>query len=188
MEKTPKQRKSKKDKDENKPKRPQSAYMLWLNDTRDQIKADNPGISVVDITKKAGELWKKVGDRSKWEAKAKEAKDAYDRAMKEYNAGGGAASKTEKPSKSAPSKSSGSTKPSSKSSKPSPTKSPGDFKSKEFISSEESSGSDSDGRAKKKSSKAGTSKKAAKKSKEESEDEDEEMASSSASSEMSDSD
>nr|CAG4637664.1 EOG090X02Z1 [Chydorus sphaericus] len=182
-EKTPKQRKSKKDKDENKPKRPQSSYMFWLNDTRESIKADNPGISVVDITKKAGELWKKVEDRSKWETKAKEAKASYERAMKEYNASGGAASKSsEKTPKASSSKpSSSSTKPSSsKASKPSPAKSPGEFKSKEFISSEESSGSDSDSK-KKKSSKPGASKKKDKKPSKKEESEDEEMPSASSS-------
>ena len=58
--------------------------MLWLNDSREQIKADNPGISVTDLLKKGGEMWKKVDDRSVWEAKAKEAKEVYDKAMKEY--------------------------------------------------------------------------------------------------------
>lgn len=47
------------------PKRPLSAYMYWLNDTREQIKKDNPGISVTDIAKKGGELWKQISDRDK---------------------------------------------------------------------------------------------------------------------------
>nr|CAG4641539.1 EOG090X02Z1 [Eurycercus lamellatus] len=201
--KTPKQRKSKKDKDENKPKRPQSSYMLWLNESREQIKADNPGISVTDLLKKAGELWKKVDDRAKWEAKAKEAKESYDRAMLDYKASGSSTSASARPSssnsqtsktKDKPAKSSTSkSSSSSKSTKPSPVKSPGDFKSKEYISTDESSDSDKDAKKKKKSSKAAPSKKEEKKpiKKEESEDEDvddEEMASTPDSSDVSDSD
>lgn len=35
-----------------------TAYMLWLQDTRNIIKANNPGISVTDVSKKAGIMWK----------------------------------------------------------------------------------------------------------------------------------
>lgn len=38
--------------------------MLWLNDTREKIKADNPGIKVTEIAKKGGELWKEIKDKS----------------------------------------------------------------------------------------------------------------------------
>uniref|UniRef100_A0A1A9WDW0 HMG box domain-containing protein n=1 Tax=Glossina brevipalpis TaxID=37001 RepID=A0A1A9WDW0_9MUSC len=34
------------------PKRPLSAYMLWLNENREQIKKDNPGSKVTDIAKR----------------------------------------------------------------------------------------------------------------------------------------
>jgi len=37
-----------------------SAYMLWLNSSRDRIKSENPGISVTEISKKAGEMWKQI--------------------------------------------------------------------------------------------------------------------------------
>uniref|UniRef100_A0A8C0F8H8 HMG box domain-containing protein n=1 Tax=Bubo bubo TaxID=30461 RepID=A0A8C0F8H8_BUBBB len=47
----------KKGKDPNAPKRPMSAYMLWLNANREKIKSDHPGISITDLSKKAGELW-----------------------------------------------------------------------------------------------------------------------------------
>jgi len=140
-EKAPRKRKTKKEKDDNKPKRPQSSYMLWLSDTRDQIKKDFPGISITELTKKAGEMWKKVEDRSIWEAKAAKAKEAYEVAMKEYKATGGGAAQTSKVKEK-----------SSKPSKVSPVKSspskPGDFKSKEYISTDESS-SDGDTKSKK---------------------------------------
>ena len=51
-------------KDPNAPKKALSAYMLWLNDTREQIKKDNPGISITELSKKAGVLWKALEDKS----------------------------------------------------------------------------------------------------------------------------
>ena len=41
-----------------------TAYMLWMNDIRAKIKEDNPGISVTELSKKAGEMWKTVGDKA----------------------------------------------------------------------------------------------------------------------------
>nr|SVE73448.1 EOG090X02Z1 [Daphnia atkinsoni] len=190
--KTPKSRKSKSEKDENKPKRPLSSYMLWLNDTREQIKTDNPGISVTDLLRKGGELWKKVEDRSVWEAKAKEAKETYEKAMKEYTASGGGSTAAEGTSKSkdkgdkaSKSSSKSSTKTPTKVAKPSPVKSPGDFKSKEYISTDESS-SASEGDKKKKSK--APKKKAEKKKVKKEESEDEDMESEPESSATSDSD
>jgi len=72
-----------------KPKRPLSAYMLWLNDNREQIKRDNPGIKVTEVAKRGGELWRGLKDKSKWEQKAVEAKDKYTKLVKEYEANGG---------------------------------------------------------------------------------------------------
>lgn len=53
-----------KDKDPNRPKRPQSAYFIWLNEHREQIKEEHPGISVTELSKKAGEMWKEVTDKT----------------------------------------------------------------------------------------------------------------------------
>lgn len=41
-----------------------SAYMLWLNSAREQIKADNPGLKVTEIAKKGGEIWRAMKDKS----------------------------------------------------------------------------------------------------------------------------
>ena len=141
-EKSDKPRKSKKDKDENKPKRPQTPFFLWLNDSREKIKKDNPGLSVTEVGKKAGELWKEVKDKAKWEEKAAQAKKVYEKQMEEYKASGGGSEKTSK--KSSPKKSTKSE------TKKSPTKS-GSFKSKEYIESDSDSSSDSDTKKKKKS-------------------------------------
>lgn len=47
-----------------KPKRPLSAYMIWLNETREQIKKESPGIKVTEIAKRGGELWRELTDKS----------------------------------------------------------------------------------------------------------------------------
>ncbi|XP_053969174.1 high mobility group protein D-like [Anastrepha ludens] len=72
-----------------KPKRPLSAYMLWLNAAREQIKRENPGIKVTEVAKKGGELWRSMKDKSEWEAKAAKAKEDFDEAVREFEAHGG---------------------------------------------------------------------------------------------------
>lgn len=72
-----------------KPKRPMSAYMLWLNSAREKIKAENPGLKVTEIAKKGGELWKSMEDKSVWEEKAAKAKEQYAKDLESYNANGG---------------------------------------------------------------------------------------------------
>ncbi|KAG7230365.1 hypothetical protein INR49_024470 [Caranx melampygus] len=147
-----KKAKVKKQKDSGGPKRPMSAYMLWLNSSRERIKAENPGISITEISKKAGEMWRQLGkdEKEEWEAKAGEAKRQYDKLKKEYTeSGGGSSSKKE-------SKKSGGKKDEKK------RKSAGgdkdrergggndSFKSREFIETSEESSSDSDHKSKSK--------------------------------------
>ncbi|CAD7087877.1 unnamed protein product [Hermetia illucens] len=79
-----------------KPKRPLSAYMLWLSENREKIKKENPGIKVTEIAKKGGELWRGMKDKSEWEAKAAKVKDEYAKAVKEYEANGGTDSGSKK--------------------------------------------------------------------------------------------
>ncbi|XP_033014332.1 FACT complex subunit SSRP1 isoform X2 [Lacerta agilis] len=141
---------SKKGKDPNAPKRPLSAYMLWLNANRDKIRADSPGMSVTDVSKKAGELWKGMSKEKKeeWDRKAEDAKRDYEKAMKEYTEGGKSdSSKKEKSKKKKKPEKPGKGKPEKKapaSAKSSVSKSPSkqlgeSFKSKEFVSSDDSS-------------------------------------------------
>lgn len=59
-----KKKKKKSKKDPNAPKRPQSAYFLWFNANREELKKDNPDISITDLSKKAGELWKQLEDKT----------------------------------------------------------------------------------------------------------------------------
>ncbi|KAG5672842.1 hypothetical protein PVAND_002931 [Polypedilum vanderplanki] len=72
-----------------KPKRPLSAYMLWLNQAREQIKKENPDFKVTEIAKKGGEMWRGMKDKSEWEAKAAKMKEEYEKAMKEFERNGG---------------------------------------------------------------------------------------------------
>ncbi|XP_028418489.1 FACT complex subunit SSRP1-like [Dendronephthya gigantea] len=136
-EKEIKQVKSKKrvKKDPNAPKKALSAYMLWLNQTRDEIKKANPGISITELSKKAGVLWKALEDKSKWNKLAAEAKVRYEEQMKEY--------KDNKVEIEAPPKSGSSKKSSKKMSKSSPKKEDtGKFKSAEFVDTDDSSSED----------------------------------------------
>ncbi|XP_067931729.1 FACT complex subunit SSRP1-like isoform X2 [Watersipora subatra] len=161
----------KSEKDPNAPKRAMSAYFLWLNESRSKIKADNPGISVTELSKKAGELWGKLSDRGPWEAKAVQAKKDYEKAMAEYKASGGRKSPTSSKkshSSKSPSKKS---KDSSSRSKDSSSKKGGDssYKSKEFIS-DSSDSAESEKEPKAKKAKASKSKPAKPAKKEESEE------------------
>ncbi|XP_066990072.1 FACT complex subunit Ssrp1 isoform X1 [Macrobrachium rosenbergii] len=156
----PRKRRQKKEKDENKPKRPQSAYFLWLNEHRDQIKEENPGITITEISKVAGKKWKELDDKKEWEEKAAEAKAEYEKAMKEYkvSSGGGASSAAKAKSKSPK-------KQPKESLSPRKDGSGKGFKSKEYIEDSGDDSSSDDQPLKKKSKK------------EESEEEDEESGS-----------
>lgn len=69
-------------------KKPTSAYWLWLNDNREKVTEDirKKGVSATGpaVAKAAGEAWKNLpaAQKSPYEAKAKEQKDAYDAYVK----------------------------------------------------------------------------------------------------------
>ncbi|XP_022218389.2 FACT complex subunit Ssrp1 [Drosophila obscura] len=133
-----KTKKPTKKKDTGKPKRGTSAFMLWLNDTRESIKRENPGIKVTEIAKKGGEMWKELKDKSKWEDAANKDKLRYQEEMRNYKSGAGGGSEEDK---------GGSSKATKKrKSEPSPSKkantSGSGFKSKEYISDDESTSDD----------------------------------------------
>ncbi|XP_065090605.1 FACT complex subunit Ssrp1 [Ochlerotatus camptorhynchus] len=115
------------------PKRPATAFMIWLNATRESIKKETPGISVTEIAKKGGEMWKEMKDKSEWESRAAKAKEEYVEAMKVYKASVGAGSGDEAD------KSTSAVKRKKETS--SPMKG-GSFKSKEYISDDDSSSED----------------------------------------------
>ncbi|XP_019739926.1 FACT complex subunit SSRP1a isoform X3 [Hippocampus comes] len=174
-----KPRKEKKQKDKGGPKRPMSAYMLWLNSSRERIKSENPGISVTEISKKAGEMWRQLGkdEKEEWDTKAGEAKRQYDIAKKEYReSGGGDSSISKREAKKSAGKKDDKKRKSSGVDKERERGGGNEsFKSREFIETSESS-SDSDHKSKSK-------KKKKKKEESEEEEEEEEAASTPASSE-----
>lgn len=57
-------KKSKSKRVEGQPKRAQTAFLIFINDKREQIKNENPGIKVTDISKKGGEMWRELKDKS----------------------------------------------------------------------------------------------------------------------------
>ena len=46
------------------PKKNQTAYFLWMNENREKIKKDYPGLGMTDMSKKAGEIWKELENKS----------------------------------------------------------------------------------------------------------------------------
>ncbi|KPI95662.1 PREDICTED: FACT complex subunit Ssrp1 [Papilio xuthus] len=148
-----KEKSKKREKDANAPKRPVTAFMLWLNENRKKIIEDNPGLKVTEIAKKGGELWRDLKDKSEWEEKASKAKEEYNTAMKKYKDSGAAdefkqkKKAAEKERKAADKKSKA--PPPTKKSKPAAAAPPsGKFTSKEYIEDDDSS-SDSDKEKKK---------------------------------------
>ncbi|XP_059621601.1 FACT complex subunit Ssrp1 [Phlebotomus argentipes] len=136
----------KKERDDGKPKRPTTAYMLWLNDNREKIKKENPGIKVTEIAKKGGEMWNALKDKSVWEEKANKEKEKYNEAMKNYKAEGGSKAKKEGGDK-------GSKRKKEASPKKGTSMTGSGFKSKEYISEEDSTSASDEDKGKKKSKK-----------------------------------
>ena len=80
--------KKKAKKDPNAPKRPLSSYMIFAGEARASVVAENPGASIGEVGKALGARWKAFSaeEKAPFEAKAKEAKEKYQEAMKAYEA------------------------------------------------------------------------------------------------------
>ncbi|KAK4418947.1 High mobility group B protein 3 [Sesamum alatum] len=75
-------------KDPNKPKRPPSAFFVFLEEFRKTFKKENPNVKAVSAVGKAGgEKWKSLTDAEKapYEAKAAKKKQEYEKLMNAYN-------------------------------------------------------------------------------------------------------
>ena len=75
-----------------KPKRPMSAYFLWMNECgRADVKKKNPDASITEVSKACGAAWGVIdgSTKSKFEKKAQEAKKAFDKDYKAWLANGG---------------------------------------------------------------------------------------------------
>eukprot|EP01116_Phalansterium_solitarium_P014323 TRINITY_DN31911_c0_g1_i1.p1 TRINITY_DN31911_c0_g1~~TRINITY_DN31911_c0_g1_i1.p1 ORF type:complete len:140 (+),score=63.08 TRINITY_DN31911_c0_g1_i1:69-488(+) len=83
-----KTKKAKKEKDPNAPKRPLSAYFLFMGDNRAAVKKANPDASTGELGKLLGEAWKAVkpAEKKKYEDLAAKAKVDYEKAKKKYEA------------------------------------------------------------------------------------------------------
>merc|ERR1711953_608711 len=79
---------AKKVKDPNAPKTPQTAYLFFINSIREEIRAEQPGISVGDVAKEAGRRWADLDapDKEVFEAQAEEAKSRYLKEKAAYDA------------------------------------------------------------------------------------------------------
>ena len=86
-----KEKKQKREKDPNKPKKAPTAYFLYLGDNRAKIKEENPDAKVTDIAKIASQQWKELDEetRAEYQKKADQAKEEYKRAMEVYEANKG---------------------------------------------------------------------------------------------------
>ncbi|RWS09443.1 FACT complex subunit SSRP1-like protein [Dinothrombium tinctorium] len=131
-----KKEKKSKSKDANKPKKPMTAYFLWLQENREKLKKDHPNLPLTELTRKAAEIWKEsIKDKSKWEKEAQELKKKYERDMAAYKASGGGSEVVEKKGKSDKSDK----KEKSKSSPKIKSGSGSGFKSREYIDDDDSS-------------------------------------------------
>ncbi|KAJ0966867.1 hypothetical protein J5N97_023784 [Dioscorea zingiberensis] len=84
-----KTKKEKKSKDPNMPKRPPTAFFLFMDDFRKEFKAANPDSkSVSVVAKEGGEKWKSMSDEEKkpYVDKAAELKAEYGKAVEKQNA------------------------------------------------------------------------------------------------------
>jgi hypothetical protein len=77
-------RKKRKKRDPNAPKRALTAFIFFSNEKRPQLKADFPNLSVIEIAKRLGTLWRETDDKTKWndmaaqdKLRASQEKEAY---------------------------------------------------------------------------------------------------------------
>ena len=70
-----------------KPKKPRSAYMLYLSEQRNNLKLIYPTYKATEIVKKGAENWKKLEDKSKYEQLASDDKERYNTEFEAYRNG-----------------------------------------------------------------------------------------------------
>ena len=74
------------DQDPNAPKRPMTAYFFFMNTNRERIKEENPDAANTEISKIAGEEWKKMDadEKAKYDAMVAKDKIRYEKEMENY--------------------------------------------------------------------------------------------------------
>ncbi|KAI6196094.1 HMG box [Aphelenchoides besseyi] len=68
--------------DPNAPRSATSAFFYYMTENREKIK--QPGMSVSDVAKAAGEAWNNLKDKSKWEQMALEDRQRYEQELTNY--------------------------------------------------------------------------------------------------------
>ena len=53
-----------------KPKKPDSPYLIWFKENRLRVKLEHQLKSYEDVSKKCRELWKEVLDKSEWQSRS----------------------------------------------------------------------------------------------------------------------
>lgn len=73
-------------KDPNAPKRPQTAFILYMSDNRQRIKDQHPGIIFTDVPKVGAQEWKnaKAATKNKYQALAEKERVRYEREKESY--------------------------------------------------------------------------------------------------------
>merc|ERR1719446_210550 len=73
------------------PKRPLSAYMLWMKDNRAAIVKKVDTTNVATVAKEAGSQWRKLSakDKAKYDKQAVQAKKDFEKVKEEFVAAGG---------------------------------------------------------------------------------------------------
>merc|ERR1712021_286723 len=74
------ERKQRKKKDPNAPKRPMSSYFLFMNASRPQVRKENPDASIGEVAKIMGKLWGEIepADKAKYDKDAAAAKKKWE--------------------------------------------------------------------------------------------------------------
>lgn len=83
------EKRGKKEKDPNAPKRPPTAFFIFMDDFRKSYKEANPDSKgVKEVAKEGGEKWKSMTDEEKkpYQDKATELKAEYEKALESRNA------------------------------------------------------------------------------------------------------
>jgi len=87
VEPTTKKAKKDAEKDDMKPKKALSAYLIFINENRDAMKKDHPEETMTGLSKLLAERWNGMGaeDKVEWNEKAEADKVRYSNELNEYN-------------------------------------------------------------------------------------------------------
>eukprot|EP00005_Dracoamoeba_jomungandri_P004413 CAMPEP_0174250218 /NCGR_PEP_ID=MMETSP0439-20130205/459_1 /TAXON_ID=0 /ORGANISM="Stereomyxa ramosa, Strain Chinc5" /LENGTH=173 /DNA_ID=CAMNT_0015330229 /DNA_START=31 /DNA_END=552 /DNA_ORIENTATION=+ len=82
-----KRRKTKKERDPNRPKRAMTAWLLFSTATRPALMKENPDLTLGQSSKELSRLWAECSkaEKAKYEKQAAKDKERYDREMQAYN-------------------------------------------------------------------------------------------------------